>query len=166
MAIEDDINALPSDPILHQDGHVGFHKTIHGGMKYLLAQVQALVGNVNAKYAKPTTGIPKSDLSASLQSSVDKANSALQAAPVTQVAGRTGDVTLTKSDVGLGSAENTPDIDKVMSGPTQLYVDTAIHNLTKVTTLAPGAPLPDNPPLQSGTIIIRTGEPLTVEIAP
>ena len=37
------------------------------------------------------------------------------AAPVTSVAGRTGAVTLTSSDVGLGNVNNTADIDKPIS---------------------------------------------------
>ena len=62
--------------------------------------------DVEAKYTMPTDGIPKSDLSSSVQSSLDKAETALQTAPVTSVNGKTGAVTLGKSDVGLGSVDN------------------------------------------------------------
>lgn len=48
--------------------------------------------DVEAKYTMPTDGIPKSDLSSSVQSSLDKAETALQSAPVTSVNGRTGTV--------------------------------------------------------------------------
>jgi len=41
------------------------------------------------------------------------------AAPVTSVAGRTGTVTLTKSDVGLGNVDNTSDLSKPISTATQ-----------------------------------------------
>ena len=39
--------------------------------------------------------------------------------PVTTVAGRTGDVTLTKNDVGLGNVDNTTDANKPISSATQ-----------------------------------------------
>ena len=66
----------------------------------------ATTSQVNAKYTKPSTGIPETDLSAGVQDSLAKADSALQSAPVTSVAGKTGAVSLTKSDVGLGSVDN------------------------------------------------------------
>lgn len=62
--------------------------------------------DVEEKYTMPTGGIPKSDLSSSVQSSLDKAETALQTAPVTSVNGKTGAVTLGKSDVGLGNVDN------------------------------------------------------------
>lgn len=49
----------------------------------LKAQVAALVGEIGDVYVKPETGIPKSDLSAGVQASLDKADSALQAVPST-----------------------------------------------------------------------------------
>lgn len=62
----------------------------------------------NAKYTKPSGGIPKSDLAQSVQDSLDKANSALQSAPVTSVNGKTGAVSLSASDVGAAtSAQGT-----------------------------------------------------------
>jgi hypothetical protein len=50
--------------------------------------------DVEEKYTMPTGGIPKSDLSSSVQSSLDKAENALQTAPVTSVNGKTGAVTV------------------------------------------------------------------------
>jgi hypothetical protein len=47
------------------------------------------------------------------------------AAPVTSVNTQTGDVVLTKSDVGLGNVDNTSDLNKPVSNATQ----TAINNL-------------------------------------
>ena len=60
----------------------------------------ATTSEVNAKYTKPEGGIPKSDLAAGVQASLDKADSALQSAPVTSVNGKTGAVQLAASDVG------------------------------------------------------------------
>lgn len=48
--------------------------------------------DVDEKYTKPAAGIPKSDLSDSVQDSLGKADSALQTAPVTSVNGKTGAV--------------------------------------------------------------------------
>lgn len=45
------------------------------------------------------------------------------AAPVQSVAGRTGAITLTKSDVGLGNVDNTPDANKPVSAATQTALD-------------------------------------------
>lgn len=58
---------------------------------------------VAAKYTKPSTGIPKSDLASAVQTSLGKADTALQSAPVTSVNSKTGAVTLTASDVGAGT---------------------------------------------------------------
>lgn len=44
---------------------------------------------------------------------------AADAAPVQSVAGKTGDVTLAKADVGLGNVDNTADLDKPISTATQ-----------------------------------------------
>lgn len=62
--------------------------------------------DVEEKYTMPTGGIPKSDLSSSVQSSLEKAETALQTAPVISVNGKTGAVALGKSDVGLGNVDN------------------------------------------------------------
>ena len=51
-------------------------------------------------YSKPSGGIPKTDLSDSVQASLGKADTALQTAPVTSVNGKTGAVSLGAGDVG------------------------------------------------------------------
>lgn len=71
--------------------------------------------NNKGTYSKPSTGIPKSDLASAVQSSLDKADSALQEAPVTSVAGKTGAVTLAKGDVGLGNVGNFKAVSTVAS---------------------------------------------------
>lgn len=48
--------------------------------------------DVDGKYTKPADGIPKGDLASTVQESLDKADSALQEAPVTSVNGKTGAV--------------------------------------------------------------------------
>lgn len=66
----------------------------------------ATKSEVNAKYTKPADGIPESDLAQAVQTSLGKADTALQSAPVTSVAGKTGAVTLAKGDVGLSNVDN------------------------------------------------------------
>lgn len=55
-------------------------------------------------YSKPSGGIPKTDLSSSVQASLGKADTALQSAPVTSVNGKTGEVSLGAADVGALSS--------------------------------------------------------------
>ena len=55
-------------------------------------------------YAKPSGGIPKTDLDQSVQTSLGLANTALQSAPVTSVNNKTGAVVLSASDVGAKPA--------------------------------------------------------------
>lgn len=57
----------------------------------------------DAKYSKPSGGIPKADLVSTVQASLDRADSALQTAPVTSVNNKTGAVMLTPADLGIGS---------------------------------------------------------------
>lgn len=59
-------------------------------------------------YSKPSGGIPASDLASAVQTSLGKADTALQSAPVTSVNGQTGAVSLsipsTAADVGAAPA--------------------------------------------------------------
>ena len=66
-------------------------------------------------YSKPSGGIPKADLASAVQTSLGKADSALQTAPVSSVNGQTGAVVLGASDVGAA---------------TENYVDSAISQST------------------------------------
>ena len=50
--------------------------------------------------------VAKSDLASDVQTSLGKADSALQSAPVTSVNSKTGAVNLAKGDVGLGNVDN------------------------------------------------------------
>lgn len=58
-------------------------------------------------YSKPSDGIPKSDLASAVQTSLGKADTALQAAPVTSVNGKTGAVVLSAADVGAAPLQLT-----------------------------------------------------------
>jgi hypothetical protein len=62
-----------------------------------------------------TPTLPIVSLNAATITSLGKADTALQTAPVASVAGKTGTVTLVKGDVGLGNADNTSDANKPVS---------------------------------------------------
>lgn len=70
-----------------------------------------LTGNQSAAdlglgtYSKPASGIPKTDLASDVKASLGKADTALQSAPVTSVAGKTGAVTLNGGDVAYSESE-------------------------------------------------------------
>lgn len=56
-------------------------------------------------YSKPSGGIPKTDLSSAVQTSLGKADTALQSAPVTSVNTKTGAVSLDAGDLGYDGTE-------------------------------------------------------------
>ncbi len=60
-------------------GAVGASQITDGALPQ--AKVQNLANDLAAKYAKPGSGIPKSDLAAAVQASLDKADTALQSVP-------------------------------------------------------------------------------------
>ena len=119
------------------------------------AQDIATVGQLNAglndKYTKPTGGIPKSDLASAVQTSLEKADSALQShQSITTgsvngtIAANGADVavkglgslayknSLTKTDVGLGNVDNTSDKAKPISTATQAALDEKVNTTTTV----------------------------------
>lgn len=55
-------------------------------------------------YVKPSGGIPKSDLATAVQTSLGRADTALQSAPVTSVDGKTGAVTILPTGGTTGQA--------------------------------------------------------------
>ena len=66
----------------------------------LSSGVQTSLGKADTAYQMPSGGVPKTDLSSGVQASLDKADTALQTAPVTSVNTKTGAVVLSASDVG------------------------------------------------------------------
>ena len=80
----------------------------------------------------------------------DKLASAVQAKlnatvtiPVTSVAGKTGDVALTKTDVGLENVTNTSDVNKPISIATQTALDTKASSAATTSALALKLDMPD-----------------------
>lgn len=105
----------------------------------------ATTSQVNAKYTKPSGGIPKSDLAGSVQTSLGKADTALQSAPVTSVNGKTGAVTGLATQDEVNAKQNTltkTQLAAVNSGVTQAKItkydgyDATIKQKVNVSDLA------------------------------
>lgn len=82
--------------------------------------LETLSGEIATKgtYSKPSGGIPKTDLASAVQTSLGKADTALQTAPVTSVNGATGAVVIanaTTSAAGLMSATDKSHLDTVFA---------------------------------------------------
>lgn len=101
--------------------------------------------DVEEKYTMPTGGIPKSDLSSSVQSSLGKAETALQTAPVTSVNGATGEVkstfyvTVTQGDDDNATADKTAE--EVYAAHAAGYAVYAIAKFPALTPLPFALPL-------------------------
>ena len=82
--------------------------------------------------------VAKSDLASDVQTSLGKADSALQSAPVTSVNSKTGAVSLAKGDVGLGNVDNVKQYSASNPPP---YPVTSVNGKTgKVTINVPTVP--------------------------
>ena len=80
-------------------------------------------------------------------------------APVQSVSGRTGAVTLTSADVGLGNADNTADADKPVSSAQQTALNDKANIASPVFTGTPTAPTPaadDNSNKLATTAYVQT----------
>ena len=77
--------------------------------------------------------VAKSDLASDVQTSLGKADSALQSAPVTSVNSKTGAVNLAKGDVGLGNVDNVKQYSADNPPP---YPVTSVNGKTGAVTIA------------------------------
>ena len=77
--------------------------------------------------------VEKSDLASDVQTSLGKADSALQSAPVTSVNSKTGAVSLSKSDVGLGNVDNVKQYSASNPPP---YPVTSVNGKTGAVTIS------------------------------
>lgn len=96
-------------------------------------------------YSKPSGGIPKTDLASDVQTSLGKADTALQTAPVSSVAGKTGAVTLDAGDVGFDDSVTYQSGTVGAALTSQLNAIEQKETKTTYTTL-------------SGTTVTKTGE--------
>ena len=101
-------------------------------------------------YSKPSGGIPSTDMTEAVQTSLSKANTALQSAPVTSVNAKTGAVVLTPSDIGAGTYS------KPSGGIPSTDMSSAVQtSLGKADTALQSAPVTD---VQvNGTSILSNG---------
>lgn len=103
-----DVGAMPSSYI----APVTSVNTKTGDVVLDASDVGALPDTTTAAdlgaYVKPNTGIPKTDLSSDVQESLNRADTALQSAPVTSVNNKTGAVTITAQELGALTAESDP----------------------------------------------------------
>lgn len=79
------------------------------------------------------SSVSKSDLASDVQTSLGKADSALQSAPVTSVNSKTGAVSLAKGDVGLGNVDNVKQYSKNNPPP---YPVTSVNGKTGAVTVS------------------------------
>lgn len=91
------------------------------------------------------TGSAAGVLPAADKTKLDGIASGAQVNSVTSVAGRTGAVTLTKSDVGLANVDNTTDLNKPISTATQTALDgkaasAHTHTLTSLSDVSIASP--------------------------
>lgn len=87
-----------------------------------LTSTDPRVAQWSAKYDKPAGGIPKSDLVSTVQDSLTKADTSVQKVN-TIGPDTTGNVTLTKANIGLGNVDNTSDANKPISTAQQAAFD-------------------------------------------
>ena len=96
-------------------------------------KAQDIFAYADTKYSKPSGGIPKKDLASDVQASLGKADSALQNAPVTSVNSKTGAVSITKGDVGLGNVDNVKQYSASNPPP---YPVTSVNGKTGAVTVS------------------------------
>lgn len=106
---------------------------------------------IEGKYTKPDSGIPKDDLASGVQTSLEKADTALQTHQKITTGSANGTIavdgndvsvkglgslayknSLTKTDVGLGNVDNTSDEAKPISTATQTALDGKVNTTTTV----------------------------------
>ena len=109
-------------------------------------KAQDIFSYADAKYSKPSGGIPKTDLASDVQTSLGKADSALQSAPVTSVNSKKGAVSLAKGDVGLGNVDNVKQYSASNPPP---YPVTSVNGKTGAVTV-PSVNVPSTASLLKG----------------
>lgn len=108
--------------------------------------------------------VAKSDLASDVQTSLGKADSALQSAPVTSVNSKTGAVTLGKSDVGLGNVDNVKQYSASNPPP---YPVTSVNGKTgAVTVSVPTVPSTTKPIKGDGSGGLAAATPETDYASP
>lgn len=100
-------------------------------LSVLLGKIAKWLGDLKALAFKDK--VAKTDLADDVQTSLGKADSALQSAPVTSVNSKTGAVSLVKGDVGLGNVDNVKQYSASNPPP---YPVTSVNGKTGAVTIA------------------------------
>ena len=100
-------------------------------LSVLLGKIAKWFSDLGSLAFKST--VTKSDLASDVQTSLGKADSALQSAPVTSVNSKTGAVSLSKSDVGLGNVDNVKQYSASNPPP---YPVTSVNGKTGAVTVS------------------------------
>lgn len=124
---------------LADDDHLQYHTDARGDARYYTksqvdTSLSAKASTTDPRFSDQRVPTDNSVTAAKIVNGTiteSKLDSATQAkidavGAVSSVAGRTGAVTLTKTDVGLANVDNTSDVNKPMSTATKTYVDTTV----------------------------------------
>lgn len=108
-------NQIAAEKTSRENADNDLQTTIDNEVSARASADTSLQAAINAKYTKPSTGVPKTDLAEAVQSSLDKADSALQSVPDATsttkgiaLLGATGGAARygQKADVGLSNVDN------------------------------------------------------------
>ena len=113
-------------------------------LSVLFGKIAKWFADLGSLAFKSTVG--KSDLASDVQTSLSKADSALQSAPVTSVNSKTGAVSLVKGDVGLGNVDNVKQYSASNPPP---YPVTSVNGKTGAVTV-PSVNVPSTTSLIKG----------------
>ena len=112
----DDKPTIPTVPVQSVNGRTG---NVTG-----LAEASDVATQLNTKVDKVAgKGLSTEDYTSAEKTKLAGIESGAQVNTVTSVSGKTGAVTLAKSDVGLGNVDNTSDLNKPISTATQTALD-------------------------------------------
>lgn len=157
----DDVGTIPAaNPVL-TDYTTGAWSVVAEGGQYDIAYPDGSVVHRVVIADAPGSDVQPSDIQATAPLSWDPSSTTMsipaggdgqvlattgdtvgwKAAPVTSVAGKTGNVALLKSDVGLGNVDNTADADKPISTATQAALDTKVTTPTLTAKVVLGTTL-------------------------
>ena len=131
-------------------------------LSVLFGKITKWLGDLGSLAFKST--VSKSDLAADVQTSLGKADSALQSAPVTSVNSKTGAVTLGKSDVGLGNVDNVKQYSA--SNPPPYPVTSVNGKIGAVTVSVPTVPSTTKPIKGDGSGGLAAATPETDYASP
>lgn len=121
-------------------------------------------GIPTAPTAAPGNNSTQIATTAYVDTAIAQLEAGIPAAPVTSVSGKTGDVTLTKADVGLSNVDNTSDAAKPVSTAQQTALDAKLNKTSNLADLGDVSAARQNLGLEnSATIPASTSStPLTL----